>query len=109
MCAKEFIRVIPSPHNNNLLCLFIWYKQAINQPSPFFSSSPQVGFKLPKLGSENSAVDVRQDALHLARVMRDASAMFGSEAHSAMQAACMARDVSWEGPAAQWEAWLKGL
>lgn len=54
-------------------------------------------------------MDVRQDALHLARVMRDACAMFGSEAHSAMQAACMARDVSWEGPAAQWEAWLKGL
>lgn len=69
----------------------------------------QVGYTVPRLGSETSAVDVRQDVLHLIQAMRRAAATCGTPAHEALQAEGMARDVSWAVPAAEWEAWLASL
>ncbi|KAL6770438.1 GBSS1B [Auxenochlorella protothecoides x Auxenochlorella symbiontica] len=69
----------------------------------------KVGYTVPRLGSETSAVDVRQDVLHLIQAMRRAAATCGTPAHEALQAEGMARDVSWAVPAAEWEAWLASL
>ena len=36
-------------------------------------------------------------------------AEYGSEAYCARQAACMALDVSWDKPAAEWEAFFRRM
>lgn len=68
--------------------------------------TPEVGHALPPFSKERNAANQRQDVVALVSAIRQATALYGSEAYRQIQQRCMAFDVSWEQPAAEWERLL---
>jgi granule-bound starch synthase len=76
--------------------------------------SPALGLTLPPFsggaaaGGDRAAAAAAHaaDAARLAAVLRLAAAECGGPRHRARQAACMALDLSWDAPAAEWERHL---
>jgi granule-bound starch synthase len=77
--------------------------------------SPALGLTLPPFGAAAggdrtaAAAAHAADAARLAAVLRLAAAECGGPRHRARQAACMALDLSWDAPAAEWERRLGAL
>lgn len=67
----------------------------------------QVGYTLPGFSHAGTAADHRQNVQQLVAVVRHAAAEYGTPRYLAMQQHCMALDVSWERPAAEWEQLLQ--
>lgn len=67
----------------------------------------EVGYTMPAFCLDGTAADHRQNVQHLVRVVRQAASEYGSARYRAMQQRCMAIDVSWEQPAAEWEQLLQ--
>lgn len=62
---------------------------------------------MPGFSHAGTAADHRQNVQQLVAVVRQAAAEYGSPRYHAMQQHCMALDVSWERPAAEWEQLLQ--
>ncbi|PRW61322.1 GBSSIa [Chlorella sorokiniana] len=69
--------------------------------------TPSVGYTLPAFSHAGTAADHRQNVQQLVAVVRQAAAEYGTPRYQAMQQHCMALDVSWERPAAEWEQLLE--
>ncbi|KAI7845973.1 hypothetical protein COHA_000518 [Chlorella ohadii] len=69
--------------------------------------TPEVGYTVPGFSHAGTAADHRQNVQQLVAVVRQAAAEYGSPRYRAMQQHCMALDVSWERPAAEWEQLLQ--
>lgn len=67
----------------------------------------QVGYTLPGFSHEGTAADHRQNVQQLLAAVRQAAAEYSTPRYRAMQQHCMALDVSWERPAAEWEQLLQ--
>ncbi len=67
----------------------------------------QVGYTVPGFSHAGTAADHRQNVQQLVAVVRQAAAEYGSPRYRALQQHCMALDVSWERPAAEWEQLLQ--
>lgn len=62
---------------------------------------------MPAFSHEGTAADARQNVQQLLGVVRTAAAEYGTARYLALQQHCMALDVSWQRPAAEWEALLQ--
>ncbi|GAB4814966.1 hypothetical protein N2152v2_002012 [Parachlorella kessleri] len=71
--------------------------------------TPEVGHTITPFGFDKVASTRRQNVQELVAAVQSAVREYGSEAYRRRQAACMALDVSWDRPAAEWEAFLWGL
>lgn len=69
----------------------------------------QVGYTVPAFNLDGTAADHRQNVQQLLRVVRKAASEYGTARYRALQQRCMELDVSWERPAAEWEALLAGV
>jgi len=67
----------------------------------------QVGYTLPAFSLDSTAADHRQNVQQLLQVVQQAASEYGSARYRAMQQRCMALDVSWDQPAAEWEELLE--
>ena len=66
-----------------------------------------MGYRLPAFSLSDNASDQRQNVRLLLAAVQQAAREYGSEAYLRRQQACMALNVSWEQPAAEWEAVLQ--
>ncbi|KAL4434830.1 hypothetical protein ABPG77_005357 [Micractinium sp. CCAP 211/92] len=71
--------------------------------------TPEVGYTLPGFSLEVTAADQRQDVQLLISAVRRAAAEYGSARYLELQQHCMALDVSWDRPAAEWEQLLQRM
>jgi glycogen synthase len=71
--------------------------------------TPDVGLTFDAPGAEGDAEALRSAARALAAAAREAAAAAASGRAGEMRRAGMARDVSWNGRAAEWEGFLQGL
>jgi glycogen synthase len=67
---------------------------------------PQVGYTVPGFSHEGTAADDRQNVQQLLAVVQQAAAEYGTAYYRGLQQRCMALDVSWDKPAAEWESLL---
>lgn len=61
---------------------------------------------MPAFSHDTTAADHRQNVQLLLGVMRGAADDYGTPRYRALQQHCMALDVSWQRPAAEWELLL---
>ena len=66
----------------------------------------QVGYCLRAFSHDADAASQRQNVQTLVEAVRAVTAQYGTAQYHCMQQACMALDVSWARPAAEWEAVL---
>ena len=67
------------------------------------TATPKVGWLLEAPGPSGDAVQAVQAVASLVSTVRAAVAEYQTPAYYSKQQACLAMDVSWEGPAEQWE------
>lgn len=73
----------------------------------FHHPAVQVGYTLPPFSHADTATDHRQNVQQLVDVICRAVAEYGTPRYQTMQQHCMALDVSWKRPAAEWEQLLE--
>ena len=66
-----------------------------------------MGYLLPAFSLGSSAADQQRNVRELLAAVRAACADYSTPVYCRRQQACMALDVSWDGPAAEWEAFLR--
>jgi glycogen synthase len=76
--------------------------------------SPDIGYTLPGPGlgnnqDDDNATTMRQNVQNLVETMKLASKEWKSDKYNNMQKNCMELDVSWKGPAAEWELMLSDM
>jgi len=76
--------------------------------------SPDIGYTLPGPGVGNNqdcdtAATMRQNVQNLVETVKLASKEWKSDKYNNMQKNCMELDVSWKGPAAEWEQMLSDM
>lgn len=73
----------------------------------FHRRAVQVGYTLPPFSHAGTATDHRQNVQQLVDVICRAVAEYDTPRYQTMQQHCMALDVSWKRPAAEWEQLLE--